>query len=298
MVRNRRRPADEAPPQPPQPAIGERLRQARQAQGLELAVVAERLHLKQATVAALEAEDYDRLPARVFVRGYYRNYARLLGLPEDEMLREFDARCPEGESCAGAPPRVAQNVRKEIRSNHGLVKLVTWLVVIGVLAAFWLWWQDSRERLLPEPVASQAQEAPAEASPPLEEKGAPEEEPPPSQPVVIAAPAAQAPPASPPSQADPTPRAEPPSPPEPPPAVAPRIELRFRQDSWVDVRGANRSFKLVGTRKAGEVIPLDGKPPYHLIIGNARGVTLLVNGQPWDLTPHTRRNVARLTLDP
>ncbi|HIE54604.1 MAG TPA: DUF4115 domain-containing protein, partial [Chromatiaceae bacterium] len=75
------------------------------------------------------------------------------------------------------------------------------------------------------------------------------------------------------------------------------VELRFSEDSWVDVRGADGSFKVVGTRKAGETLRLGGKPPYHIILGNARGVSLLVNGTPHDLAASTRRNVARLTLD-
>jgi len=298
----------------PRLSVGERLRQAREARGLELVVVAERLHLKQSMVVALENEDFDRLPARVFVRGYYRNYARLLELPEEPLLREFDARCPEGEECAGAPPVVAQGVRKEIRSSHGLVRLVTWLVVVSVVAALALWWKDRAEREAvalkerPSPVslvtaAGEGPPAPeaSTASAGGEVAGAPAE-----REERGAEPAPEAPPRPPvepsdtpaPLQAVQTEAETAPVPESPPPSVPAEVVLRFVEDSWVDVRGAGGSFKLVGLRKAGEEIRLEGSPPYNMILGNARGVQLLVDGKPYDLSSKTRRNVARLTLNP
>ncbi len=305
----------------PRASLGERLRQTREARGLDPAVVAERLHLKQALVLALEAEDWERLPARVFVRGYYRNYARLLELPEEPLLREFDSLCPEGEECAGAPPVVAQGVRREIRSSHGVVRLVTWLVVISLVAAFLLWWRDRASQELPEtpsstlaemaePVADQAsdqvssQQPQATEMPEQEELGA------------VKAATAKAASSAAPGEIPQVPVKDPPTvvplqaaPVTPAPQAGqergeqeqvqrPQVELKFLEDSWVDIRGADGSFKLVGIRKAGERLRLGGRPPYHMILGNARGVRLLVNGEPFDLSAKTRRNVARLTLNP
>jgi cytoskeleton protein RodZ len=39
-----------------------------------------------------------------------------------------------------------------------------------------------------------------------------------------------------------------------------------------------------------------GKPPYSLVIGNASSVTVLYDDKPIDLAPHTRQDVARLTV--
>lgn len=319
-VKNRKRRSMEVVHSAPLP-IGQRLKQARENEGLDLKAVADQLHLNQRMVAALEAEDYDHLPARVFVRGYYRNYARLLNLPEASILSEFDRHCPEGEECEGAPPSVAQGVRKEIRSSHGVVRLVTWLVVISLLTTFGLWWKGSMDKQAsPEPqspavaeskvepakatesaesrtestppvaaVTEPAEEAVA-AEPPIAEEVEPEvaEEPPGDQSVPSEAPMAQAQPGEETAQA----QGSAPAPAEP------RVELIFNADSWVDVRGSNGSFKLVGIRKAGEKIVLDGQPPYNMVIGNVRGVTISVNGKPYDLSPHTRRNVAKLSFNP
>jgi len=46
----------------------------------------------------------------------------------------------------------------------------------------------------------------------------------------------------------------------------------------------------------GEEVGLDGTLPIRLKVGNAAGTTVTLHGQPLDLTPYTRDNVARLEL--
>ncbi len=75
--------------------IGERLREARIAHELEPEKVAEELHLDAGVIRAIETGDMAALPAPIFVQGYVRSYARLVGLPEDELIRDFIAQCDE-----------------------------------------------------------------------------------------------------------------------------------------------------------------------------------------------------------
>jgi len=65
---------------------GERLRLAREAAGLSVDDVATRLHMPGRVVKSLEAEDWSRLGAPVFVRGQVRSYSRLLGLTTAPMM--------------------------------------------------------------------------------------------------------------------------------------------------------------------------------------------------------------------
>jgi cytoskeleton protein RodZ len=46
----------------------------------------------------------------------------------------------------------------------------------------------------------------------------------------------------------------------------------------------------------GSVEPVKGVPPFDIILGNAHVVTLVFRGKSVDLSPYTRQNVARLTL--
>lgn len=72
------------------PGYGVRLAQAREASGLSVADVAAKLKLTSRQVEALEAEDVSRLPGDLFLRGFVRNYARLVALEPDEILAPVD----------------------------------------------------------------------------------------------------------------------------------------------------------------------------------------------------------------
>ena len=61
---------------------GELLAQAREKAGFSTADVARQLKLSVGQVEALEAGQFERLPGSVFVRGFIRNYARLVKLDQ------------------------------------------------------------------------------------------------------------------------------------------------------------------------------------------------------------------------
>lgn len=69
--------------------VGRRLREARDSKGLTLMAVAERTKIPPRQLSLLENEEYDRLPAGIFVRGYVRAVAVALGLNADRMAEEF-----------------------------------------------------------------------------------------------------------------------------------------------------------------------------------------------------------------
>lgn len=68
---------------------GETLRTARRSRGLSLQYIAKELRLTVATIEAMESDDYHQLPATIFVQGYIRNYAHLLGLDAGPFLAQF-----------------------------------------------------------------------------------------------------------------------------------------------------------------------------------------------------------------
>lgn len=69
---------------------GVRLRTAREARGLSIEEVADRLRLNEALVLAMEEDRFGLLGAPVFARGHLRNYAALVGAPEREVLDAFE----------------------------------------------------------------------------------------------------------------------------------------------------------------------------------------------------------------
>jgi cytoskeleton protein RodZ len=78
-------------------SIGRRLANAREARKLTIQKVAECLHLDVRMVEALERDDRATLPSPIFVKGYLRGYAGLVGLPAEDLVSEYTA-------LAGEPP--------------------------------------------------------------------------------------------------------------------------------------------------------------------------------------------------
>ena len=68
---------------------GARLSAARKERKLSRKAVADELKLDVNMVEALEQDDKAALPAAIFVKGYLRRYARLTGLPEDELVSDY-----------------------------------------------------------------------------------------------------------------------------------------------------------------------------------------------------------------
>jgi cytoskeleton protein RodZ len=74
---------DPAPDAPASASAGAMLRQAREDAGLTIDAVAQQLKLAARQIRALEDGDFAVLPGRTFVRGFVRNYARLLRIDAD-----------------------------------------------------------------------------------------------------------------------------------------------------------------------------------------------------------------------
>ncbi|WP_343595565.1 RodZ domain-containing protein [Acinetobacter sp.] len=69
---------------------GEYLRHIRLNQKRELAEVSKELSLPVKTLEALEKDDYKSLPEATFIKGYYRTYAKFLGVDASTIIQRFD----------------------------------------------------------------------------------------------------------------------------------------------------------------------------------------------------------------
>jgi cytoskeleton protein RodZ len=123
----------------PPDGCGGRLRAARLARGLDLDRVAGELHLTTTVIESLERDDYEALPGRVFVVGYLRKYARLLGLDPEPLLAAYQARAPRTE-----PLHNAGTSRPDLQtgSSHLVVRLVSALLLVLLAALTYVWWVD------------------------------------------------------------------------------------------------------------------------------------------------------------
>lgn len=301
---------------------GERLRQAREQLGMSQQVVAERLCLKMSTVRDIEEDNISADLASTFVRGYIRSYAKLVHVPEEELLPMLAKQAPL--KAAKVAPMQSFSLGKRRKKRDGWLMSFTWLigfVVVGLTGAWW--WQNHKaqqDEIATMAVQSSAQLSQAEGQPvplhddnadtsmPLADNGSSNAQPPASDNGAAQAQApaatAQQPAVVAPSQATiPAPAA--PAAPEPAAPVAESgaaadlnaLVMDFSADCWLQVTDASGKTLFSGIQKSGGKLSLNGTAPYKLTIGAPAAVQIQYQGKPVDLSRFIKSNrVARLTV--
>ncbi len=292
------------------PSVGTQLRLAREAKGLSLAEAGQALKLGPRQVEALENGNWDALPGSTFIRGFVRNYARLVQVDPTLLMAQMDSvlevKRPElalRESAHVAMPEPAGRSR---RRDYAVASFGLLLVGLAALAYFFLPQDLSKMRDSVEAiVATYSRPAPpaGPVAPP-----APQGEPvlPPGATVAqVMNPQSTAnepspPPATAPEAAPGQQSAAVVAPEEkteaPPSSVAP-LRLSFTKESWVEIRDRRGNVVFSQRGSAGMERDVDGQAPFSIVIGYAPGVTLKYRGQNVDLAPFARGDVARLTLE-
>ena len=288
------------------PSVGQQLRTARQAKGLAADEVAKALKLSVRQVVALEADDWSSLPCTTIIRGFVRNYARLLGIDANLLMAALDQLTmplgPELEMSVGTPVNLPQEGKVD-RRDFARVLSGLLVLVLAVAAYFFfpqeLWLStlsalkpatqsvpvDAEKEPLAEPVAAK-EPAAAVVSP----EALPTAVPPASPTALPVAPAAATTPASAPvvPNASANTSAS---------ASASVLKFSFAQPSWVEVRDRNGQIIFSKKNDGGTEREVEGQPPFAVIIGNAGHVTLQYKGKTVDLSKRSKEDVARLTLE-
>ncbi|MDF7777362.1 DUF4115 domain-containing protein, partial [Sphingomonas sp. AOB5] len=110
--------------------VGEKLRAAREAQGVELAEIAASTRIPQRHLEAIEKSNYSALPSSTYALGFAKAYARAVGADEVAIARELRGELG-GTYERPAPPPSYEMDDPTRSAPSGLV----WVsVVIGVLA--------------------------------------------------------------------------------------------------------------------------------------------------------------------
>ncbi len=305
--------ADRSPTQPPEPAptAGRLLKAAREREGLHLAVLAATIKVAPAKLEALEKDRYDELPNLTFARALAQSVCRSLKIdprPVLALLPQVETPPLEGAMGSLNTPFQERSSRsdgnglawasKPMFLAGGLLLLAA--VVVGLLPPDLLdRWRPGADAV---PGATASALAPAASAAPLAASaaevmaavagaasdaasavvGAAEQA---ASAVVAAAPSSSTPAATPPiTEGGAT------------PAPQGLLNLTASTPSWVEVLDADGKPLLARLLRAGETVAVDGKPPLRLRIGNAGGTVVTFRGQPQDLAPYTRNNVARLEL--
>jgi cytoskeleton protein RodZ len=90
--------------------FGSTLRDAREAKGLTLEMIADKLKLRTSLLSLLEAGELGQLPEAIFTRSYIQSYAKLVGLDAAPFVQVYDR-------VSGAAPAPAPSVPRATRIN-------------------------------------------------------------------------------------------------------------------------------------------------------------------------------------
>lgn len=267
---------------------GSILREARQAQGLHIAALAASIKVAQKKLDALEADRLDELPDATFTRALAQTVCRALKIDPAPVLALLPA--PAGQRLE----QVGGGINTPFRERPGRHEPSDWsamaspavwgplLLVIGAAVLY----------LLPPGwlAGFQLSPAPAASAPAASDAGT-------SSVTIVMPPdsiAQEVPvPASAPALASAQPASAPAVVTAPPAGM---LQMRTTAQSWIEVRDARSTVLMARMLEPGETVALDGVAPLKLKIGNAGATEVVFRGQPLDLAPSTRDNVARLEL--
>lgn len=274
------------------------LREAREAHGLHLDVVAAALKVSPQKLAALESDDIASLPDPVFARALAASVCRALRIDPAPVLAKLPGAQRPG--LAEADRTISKSLRSASPRSGGAgalpsrpLVIVVVLLLIGAAVLFWL-----PQSLFDQVSGSVSHLMQSSVS---SEQAAGSSKPESSGPGAVTEVASPAPPAE-------------PSPPAPveaasvepaPAAAAPAapsgdlIVFVARDDTWISVAEPGGKQLLHRTVKAGETVGLTGTLPLSVIVGRAAGVQVQVRGKPFDLAPLARSGgVARFEVKP
>ncbi len=231
------------------------LQTVRVEKGISIEQVAEESRIRAEILRSIEAEDHAKLPDDVFVKGFLRIFAQVIGADPEEALRRFDVR--------RKPVPAA-----EIHSNRGKEKsprlwlTVLWVaaMMIGLVGGTLVVYQmvyHKGQAAAPHEATVKTQEDSPPISPAKESSSA-------ETPAETAETMMEATP--------PQTKAV-----EKPAAYA--LEIVCHEDTWLKII-ADDARATEHQMKPGDKITLNAETMFNLLIGNAGGISVQLNGQP------------------
>lgn len=284
---------------------GGALRVAREKQGLTIHDVASKLKISGRQIESIEADQFASLPESTIVRGFIRNYAKLLKIEVEPLLDAYNVLVPSKQPLAfTVQPSTTMKVTSYKKPQIGRY-IVAVLLILLTLGA-WFFYQSYIEKPsptlptaemeitepLPEPALPAAERVEQSVDLTLPAPAVTDVTPLPAgtlNPPVVAADAVSAdlPTATAPVEAKPL----------APEVGMAKLEFNANQETWISVVDSNGKEIYNKTIFAGSRESFNAKIPFNVVIGNAGGATMTVNNKLVNLGPHSRSNVARIKVD-
>ncbi|MCW8196380.1 helix-turn-helix domain-containing protein [Proteobacteria bacterium 005FR1] len=304
------------------------LKAAREKAGLAAGDLARQLNLSESKLLSLEEDQYDKLASDVFAQGYLRRYAKLLGLDDDVIVQrfnEYQALLRQSE----------QGGEGEENSTSAVAALPRWALpaavfVVAVVVLTFIYMRTAGDDAK-GPIVEPAQQEQSQQRPVQQIENQTEEQQAEEQQIEEAAPELNEPSADalPVQQNEPLQQNEQPqqapaensvalpaAEPEPAPVQTPApaqqeaapatvevaaegedvLSFAFSEECWVEVSNAQGTVLYADLARAGQTLSVEGEAPFSVMLGNARAVSLTLNGELVSVNPRAGNRTARLTV--
>ncbi|NMH65495.1 RodZ domain-containing protein [Shewanella salipaludis] len=116
--------------------LGQLLKTARENKGLSIDDVAFKLNLRPCMVRDIEADNFANISSPTYVRGYAKNFARLVEADKQELEACLQRQAPQ----VTEPVMQSFSRKTTHEARDSRLMLVTYLVIFALLALLVLWW--------------------------------------------------------------------------------------------------------------------------------------------------------------
>ncbi|MBL4674103.1 MAG: DUF4115 domain-containing protein [Arenicella sp.] len=260
----------------PKQGSGSLLAAERKQQQKTVEEIAGALNLSITQIRTIELDQSEGLPEPTYVRGYIRSYARLLGLDEDEVLDHYlNPNWQKGSRLDEMPRGIGSANDSDSRSFFTAGKVIVIIALASIMGFLWFTGQLGGIRgTQTDSVATPAGTSSAQVAPPLSEGDSGSDDLPSDQLAeendgeIVAEPA----------------------------SVENQLSLSFTDTSWVDIRDSDGNKLAYKSYAQGEDLSVSATTSMSVFIGNAKAVSAVFNGAPYDISQYREGVFARFTV--
>ncbi len=121
--------------------FGEYLKRERQLRQISLEEIADGTKIGIRMLRAMEADQWNELPAEVFIKGFIKSYAEFIGLVPGEVLLRYEEEKARNEEQAIPPERAVAEKEPSDSFHGGPRSWIKWLVgaIVSVLIGLVYW---------------------------------------------------------------------------------------------------------------------------------------------------------------
>lgn len=238
-------------------SFGRYLQACRLKRGVDLATLSRELKINTDTLTAIENEDYAKMPESVFVKGFLRSFAGAVGADAERAVQSY----VDSLAVFNKVRQAEHNIEKENEFFWRRLGLSAFTLMVLIILTIVSMGRDEKAAYHATPKNGPPAEAPAVATPSVSEAGE------------ASIPSTSAPCLTPESESD-----------KPLAAIEPYSEplllaIDTLEETWIKIIIDNQKPNEY-TLQPGDYLELGAKSRFNILVGNATGVHLYLNGKP------------------